>query len=388
MPARVMDDRELLGRLVAVDSTSHRSNLPVVELLEDYLGRPGVRLERVASAAGDKANLLVSVGPEVAPDSREGLMLSGHLDTVPAVEEGWRSDPFTLTEVGDRLVARGSADMKGFVALAANLAAELAPRAGRLRRPLVLLFTYDEEVGTLGARRFSEVWPRERPLPRQAVIGEPTSLRPVRMHKGHVWLRVTVEGASAHSGYPHLGRNAIEPAARAIAALAKLREELARERGRTSEHFPEVPFVALNVARVEGGTAVNIVPDRCVIDVGVRHLPGMDAVPLVARLSEAIDRALHGERHAITVENESPPLLLSESSAIHRHAVELVGEGPGSVSFATDAGWLAAMDVECLIFGPGSIEVAHKPNEHLGLDELRRGAELLRRLVGRHTGEE
>ena len=213
----------------------------MVDFLADYLGRPGVRIDRMASADGGKANLLVAAGPERLGGS--GLILSGHMDVVPALEPEWRSDPFTLTEVGDTLVARGAADMKGFLALAANRLASLDP--GSLHHPLLLLFTYDEETGTLGARRFSERWHDPAVLPRSVVIGEPTSLRAVRSHKGMLRLRLDFEGTAAHSGYPHLGRSAIEPAGRAIVALAELRRRMELERPQHARSIPRSPIRGL-----------------------------------------------------------------------------------------------------------------------------------------------
>src|SRR5205823_1221871 len=164
---------------------------------------------------------------------------------VPA-GDGWSSPPFELTARGDALYGRGAADMKGFLALALNLAAELDP--DRLAHPLVLVLTYDEELGTLGARHLHDHWPADRPLPRHAVIGEPTELSPVRLHKGHLKGRYTLHGVSAHSAYPHLGRNAIEPAGRLIVALSELGRRLAAERLPSSAAFPEVPGPSLNVA--------------------------------------------------------------------------------------------------------------------------------------------
>lgn len=223
----LLSDAELLRRLVGYDSTSRNSNLPIADFIADYLDRPGVRIARNLSPDGDKANLVIRLGPADADPTRRGLVLSGHMDVVPADEDGWESEPFTLTAREDRYVGRGACDMKGFLALAMNRTRALDP--ARLARPLALVFTYDEELGTLGARHFVETWDAQT-LPRDAVIGEPTSLAVVRMHKGYLKLRVAFTGRAAHSGYPHLGQNAIEPAGRAIVALASLRRE--REIGR------------------------------------------------------------------------------------------------------------------------------------------------------------
>ena len=364
----LLSDTELLARLVGFDTTSRNSNLPLADFLCDYLARPGVRIARNLSADGTKTNVIAWLGPEPAGD-RSGLVLSGHMDVVPADEEGWRHDPFSLTDDGDRLVGRGSCDMKGFLALAANLAVEADSRMWRA--PLALVFTYDEEVGTLGAKRLTETFPATASLPRNAIIGEPTSLRVARTHKGHTKLRITLHGTSAHSGYPHLGANAIEPAGRVIVALTTLRRELEAEAAPHRDLFPEVPFVPLNVGTVHGGSAINVVPDRCVVELGFRPLPGVDSEELIARIAHAARAAGAPFEPEVELISDSPPMLLDEASPIHRHLCGLVGQSEGaSVSYATDAGWLQQLGMDCAIFGPGSIEVAHKPNEYLPKDEF------------------
>lgn len=379
-PRATLPDAELLRRLVGFDSTSRNSNLPIAEFICDYLDRPGVSIERNPSPCGDKANLVVSLGPPVDPASRSGLVLSGHMDVVPADEPEWESDPFELRETDVGYYGRGSADMKGFVALAVNVAARLEPE--RLRHPLVLLLTYDEEIGTVGAWHFSETW--DRPLPRATVIGEPTSLKAVRMHKGHSSLELKFEGVSAHSGYPHLGRSAIEPAARAISALAELARELEGESCPHREHFPEVPFVALNVGQVAGGKAVNVVPDQCTVRFGIRVLPGMEAAPLVERARRTVAEAVGEAPYSLELINESPPLLLDEESDVYGEVCRLVGQDETlSASYATDGGWLQKAGLDCVIFGPGTIEVAHKPNEWMPKDEFARAVGHLDGLLGR-----
>jgi acetylornithine deacetylase len=381
-----LPDAELLARLVGFDSTSRNSNLPIADFLCDYLDRPGARIARNPSPDGTKTNVIAWLGPEPDGD-RGGLVLSGHMDVVPAEEEGWRHDPFSLADEGDRWTGRGACDMKGFLALAANLAAEAKPE--RWRAPLALVFTYDEEVGTLGAKRLIESFPAAECLPRAAIIGEPTSLRVARTHKGHAKLRVTLHGVSAHSGYPHLGSNAIEPAGRVIVALTALRRELESEAPPNRELFPEVPYVPLNVGTVHGGSGVNIVPDRCAVEVGFRPLPGVTSEELIERVSRAARAAAAPFEPEIELLSDSPPMLLDEGSPIHRHLRELTGQGAGaSVSFATDAGWLQRLGMDCAIFGPGSIEVAHKPNEFLPKDEFAAARGLLERTVRRFCEED
>jgi acetylornithine deacetylase len=338
-----------------------------------------VRIVRHPSRDGSKTNLVVSVGPE--HEDRAGLVLSGHMDVVPAAEPEWRSDPFSMADAGDRYVGRGTADMKGFLALAANRLAAAGTAA--FRRQLSLLFTYDEEVGTLGARHFTETFPGAARLPRDVVIGEPTSLRVVRAHKGMLRLRLGFRGQAAHSGYPHLGRSAIEPAARAIVALAALRRELEAERPPHAEEFPDVPFAALNVGTVSGGSAVNVIPDGCDMHLGIRLLPEMPAVAMVERVGRTV-RAAVDEPFTLEQISESPAMIAGADAPIHRVLCELVGQrGSYSVMFATDAGWLQRAGFSCVLFGPGSIEVAHRPNEFLPVAEFRRAGEVLDGLVDR-----
>jgi acetylornithine deacetylase len=375
--AAALSDIDLLGRLVGFDTVSPKSNLPIADFLAEYAG-PEATAERHPSPDAEKANLILRFGPE--SDDRAGLVLSAHMDVVPADEEEWEGDPFVLRDDGERLYGRGTCDMKGFLAVALNVARE----ARGLKAPLVLVLTHDEEVGTLGARRLVETWPAAGSLPRQAIVGEPTELTVVRMHKGFTSLRVALQGVSAHSGYPHLGRNAIEGMARVLVSLRELRHRWEQAGGPNAEHFPEVPFVSLNVGVISGGTAANVVPDRCVLDLSVRPLPGTHAPEILGSIREAVANAAGEMPYELEPTGESPPLLLDAGAPIHRTLLQLTGqEADASVSFATDAGWLARAGMECVVFGPGSIEQAHKPNEFVSRAELSRARTYLEQAVER-----
>jgi len=373
-----ISDFDLLARLIAFDTTSRRSNLPLAEFVSEYVEAAGVRVHRVASPDGAKCNLVIAFGPDGT--QREGLVLSGHMDVVPAGEDDWHSDPFELRDGGDRFFARGSCDMKGFLACALNV----AKSAGELRAPLVLVLTYDEELGTVGACDLVENWAACKTLPRSAIIGEPTSLRVIRMHKGHMKVRVTLFGESAHSGYPHLGRSAIEVAGRVLVSLRGLRHRFEQSGGPNCRHFPEVPYVPLNIGRIEGGVAVNIVPDRCVLEIGARALPGMNTRGIFLSIREAVANACGKDEFSCELMGDSPPLLLEEDARVHTEMCALAGDpGNGSASYATDAGWLATTGMECVVCGPGSIEVAHKPNEYVPKQDLVAASDLLERAVDR-----
>ncbi len=376
-PCRLTDEA-LLRRLVAFDSSSERSNLAIADFIADYVERPGIRVTRNPSPDAGKINLVIAAGPD--DGTRRGLVLSGHMDTVPPGEQGWRSDPLVLTRVGDAYVARGACDMKGFLALAVNRLAEID--IGRLEHQLVLIFTYDEEVGTLGAKRLAETWQEPGALPRAAIIGEPTSLAAVRMHKGHLKLRLSLTGVPAHSAYPHLGKNAIESAGPVLQSLRRLRRSLETERSAYSECFGEVPFVTLNVATIRGGVAINVIPEQCAIELGIRLLPGMATGDMIERVRETVASAAGETAFALEVIGDSPPMVLADGAPIHRGLCAHLNQPDSkAVSFATDAGWLQGLGMECVIFGPGSIEVAHKPNESLPVAEFVRARELLTSLI-------
>jgi acetylornithine deacetylase len=371
---------ELLERLVAFDTTSCNSNLPLADFVCNYLDRPGVRILRQPSPDGTKANLVVLAGPEVDPARRQGMVLSGHMDVVPPGETGWTSDPFTLRRDDGRLVARGACDMKGFLALA--LARMAATDSDALRHPLALLFTFDEEVGTLGARHFVESGLDDLVLPRRVIIGEPTGFSAVRMHKGHLQLAITVEGKAAHSGFPQSGDNAIEPIGRAVTALTDLRLAMEHESSQHSDQFQQVPFVTLNVARIAGGSATNVIPDHCSLDVGIRLLPGMTSGPVVERVHDTVATALPGRAFRLEVLNESPPMLLPEDNDLYRLLCRSVGQSESrSVYFATDAGWLSRADFDCVVFGPGNMDTAHKPDEWIPEGDLVRGEVVLEDVI-------
>lgn len=371
-----------LERLIAHDTTSSRSNRALIDEVAGWLDRPGVEIEIIA-APDNKATLIARQGPEVS-STRAGLVLCGHTDVVPALESTWHSDPFILTRRGDELFGRGTADMKGFLALAIDAFLRVDP--DQLEAPLALLFTHDEEIGTLGARFLVEHHASSLArLPVATIIGEPTELKAVRLHKGHLKMRIEIEGESAHSAYPHLGHNAIEPLGELIRALVAKRRLLERDSPSlpSSRFFPEVPFAALNLAKVEGGVAVNVVPDHAALELGMRLLPGMEPEAEAAALETIAIEALAGERVRVEVLSTSPPLEVDRNTRLHTRLRSLLAQTSEdeSVSFATDAGWLQRLGFECVLWGPGSIRVAHKPNEHVTIADLAAAAPVLEAII-------
>jgi acetylornithine deacetylase len=357
-----------LARLVAYPTVSDTPVTGIAAYLAERAEALGMRVERLDSPMEGKCNLVCSAGPA----GTDGLVLSGHMDVVPVNGQPWTGDPFRLRRIGDRLVGRGACDMKAFLAATMEGLARLDLQ--RLERELVLVFTHDEEVGCLGSRQLVEQL-AGRPLPSLALIGEPTRFSMLRMHPGHAAVRITCHGVAAHSSRPDLGRNAIAGAAKVLARLEALADVWARD-----VRFAELlacPFVVMNVATIHGGSAVNIVPDRCVIEVGFRPLPGMEVDALYEELRDAVTQvdARHVETELLRV---TPSMLTPAGTRLeallrpHARTPEL-----GAASFATDGGNLQHLGVQTLVFGPGSIEVAHKADEYVPVDELHRAVDVV-----------
>ncbi len=370
------DDIQLLADLVAIDTTSSLSNSRAVDHVCQRLDVPGIQITRMPLDGG-KENLVAFAGPDTGV--RDGLTLSGHLDCVPA-GEGWSSDPYLLTERDGRLHGRGSCDMKGFDAIAINLLREAAGRD--LQHPLALVLSCDEEVGCLGARELAENWPVDRALPRNTLIGEPTSLQVVRMHKGLLKYRLVIKGAPGHTGSPGIGRNAIAPMGAAICALEGLRGDIEAERTDTSDAFAKVPFPVLSIVGIDGGTAWNVTPDRSEIRFGLRQMPGDSIEQWTSRIQESLDGPLSGEEWSLELVRGTPSMLTPREADLCEACLDMVEQEEDiGVSYGTDGAYLQQLDLDCVVFGPGDIGVAHLPDEFMPVEEYARGRAIIETLV-------
>lgn len=371
---------EILATLVAFDTTSRGSNLALIEWVEAYLDGHAIPHRRVPNADGTKTNLLASIGPS----EPGGVVLSGHTDVVPVDGQPWTSDPFTLTPRDGRLYGRGTCDMKAFLALALAAAPQLA--AGR--RPVHLAFSYDEEIGCLGAPHMIEVIARELPRPALVVVGEPTNMEAVNGHKGIATCTVTVTGHEGHSSLPHLGVSAIMEAVPLMAALRDLAARLDREADPASPFTPKGPTLTIGI--VHGGTAHNILARECQFVFDLRSPPGFEPrtvlAPFFAQV-EALDAALKARfpqaGAAVEMRTNVPPFAPEPDGAAEAFARRLTGDNgpPRVVAFAAEAGQFQERGFSTVICGPGSIEQAHQPDEYLELSQLQRGAAFMSRLV-------
>lgn len=371
--ATVLDD---LARLIAFPTVSNR---PVTELAAFVAGRLedlGFAVDLYASddmpggGIPGKVNLVASIGPE----GTEGLTLSGHMDVVPTENQPWSTDPFVLTRRGDRVLGRGTADMKGF--LAAVLQALDARRGATFHRQLALVWTHDEEVGCLGsARLVQQLAKEERRFPSACLIGEPTDFQILRMHPGHVAFDVHFTGAAAHSSRPDLGTNAIEAAADAIIAVRQLARELESETAHEG-HFAR-PWVAMNTGCIHGGSAVNIVPDRCSVQIGYRPMPGMSSDDVFERVRQRINGLELEAEIEYRLIRTTPSMLTPANTPLATLLADHANKGMESATFATDGGNLRKLGMLPLVFGPGSIEVAHKADEFVEIEALHKAVDVV-----------
>ena len=374
-----MTVHELLSRLVAFDTVSAKSNLQLIDFVTGYLRDFGVSCALDAAANGEKANLFATIGP----DGNGGVVLSGHTDVVPVDGQVWRTNPFKLTQVEDRLHGRGAADMKGFIAVA--LALVPAMRARGLRRPIHLALSYDEEVGCTGVPSLLRRLGRDLPRLEVAIVGEPTQMQVVTRHKGIFAFETTITGVPAHSSAPQLGVNAIAYAAEVIGHLGRLSAEL---RAAAGDDAFDPPWTSVNIGMIEGGAAINIIAKDCRIAWEFRPLPGIDADAIERRVRDAIERQIlprmRAEHPAADIQTRRismVPALVSESSA-SEFALQLAGHNhTEAVPFASEAGMFQQAGVPAVLCGPGSVAQAHQPDEYVTVAQLELCTRFLQRVV-------
>ena len=370
--------REMLHGIIAAPSVSSvspefdMSNHEAASRIAGWLEAIGcaVEMQEIPGFPG-KFNVIGTLGKGPG-----GLVLAGHMDTVPFNEDRWSSDPFSLTERDGQLFGLGICDMKGFIPLAIEAAARYAD--DDLAQPLIILATADEESSMSGGRALVA---SGRPKARYAVIGEPTSLRPVHMHKGILMEAIRVVGRAGHSSDPALGSNALEGMHRIIAGLLDYRDEL--QHRHRNPHFA-VPVPTLNLGHIKGGDNPNRICPDCELHLDLRTLPGMQVETVRAELRSRMRTALADRDYALEFHSLFEgvnPLETSANSAIVRAAERLTGHSTEAVAFSTEAPFLQALGMQTVVLGPGDIRVAHQPDESLSLATLKPTLEILDQLI-------
>jgi len=377
-----MSPTEILTALVAFDTTSHKSNLALIDWVEAYLKELGVPAERIYDASGEKANLWATIGPA----DRPGYILSGHTDVVPVEGQDWSSDPFTLTPREGRLYGRGSCDMKGF--LACCLAQVPAMLAATLEKPIHLALSYDEEVGCLGVRGLITQLAQAPVRPEACFVGEPTSMQVVVAHKAKRSFEVEVTGRSCHSSLAPEGVNAVDYAAMLALEIRRMGEAFAAEG--PSDPLFTVPVSTAHTGVLQGGTALNIVPDRAHLVFEFRMLPAADEEAPEAQIRayarDVLEPAMHKVAPETGIEIRSISGFPGLDTAIDAPVVQLARRlaqrnDHGKVAYGTEAGLFAGIDIPTVVIGPGDIAQAHRPDEFIKVSELERCVAFLDRLI-------
>lgn len=367
-----------LSTLIATPSISSTlpeldmSNLPVIEQLATWFEQLGFSCEiQPLPQAPNKANLIATVG--TGPG---GLVLSGHTDTVPCNESLWKSSPFKLDERDGKLYGLGTCDMKGFFALV--IEAVQTFKASEIKAPLIVLATADEESSMNGARALQQLG---RPKARYALIGEPTSMRPIHMHKGIMMERISIVGQAGHSSDPSLGKNAIETANKVITDLLAFRAGL---QDRYQNPGFTIPVPTLNLGCIHGGDNPNRICGSCQLDFDIRMLPGMDSAMLRQQIQRRMEAIAREDGVQVSIEsliNSIEAFASEDNSQLVAACERLTGHHAKSVAFATEAPFLSQMGMDTVVLGAGEIDQAHQPDEFLALSYINPMVTLLRSLI-------
>jgi acetylornithine deacetylase len=379
-----MDTRALLERLIAFETVSHMTNLPLLAFVQQVLADAGLQSTLIPDDTGQKANLYAISGPA----DRPGVILSGHVDVVPVEGQVWTRPPFTLTQEGSRLYGRGTTDMKGFVA--ASIALMLKAQTRDLKVPLILALSHDEEVGCRGVGSLIADMKGWAAKPRLCLVGEPTSLETAIGHKGKIALRVTCTGRAGHSSTAPLALNAIHLALDFTQVVRDLQARVAAQ----GPHDPDydIPYTTLHVGKISGGVQVNVVAHHCAIDMEIRSLAGHDPEALISELeaaTEAIIAPLRADfpEAAITIDRlwRYPGLGTAPDAAVVSFVKGLTGGNSSiKVPYGTEGGLFSEdLGVPTVVCGPGSMAQGHMPDEYIEISHLERCDAMLARLLDR-----
>ena len=374
---------EMLEKLVSFDSVSRNSNLPIINFIKDYLSNHGVKSELVYNEEKTKANLFANVGP----NEPGGVILSGHTDVVPVDGQNWATDPFKIIERESKIYGRGTCDMKAFNAICLALVPEMI-KAG-LKNPIQLAFSYDEEVGCVGAPYMIQKMRQSLPIAKAVIVGEPTMMKSVDGHKASIGIDTEVTGYEVHSSLLPTGVSAIMNAAKLVNWITNKTETHQKQTPREEDKMFVPPYTTLHVGQMSGGTASNITSKKCNFTMDIRCLPTDDGEALVkeytayAELIKEDMKKTRSEADVLVSRHHWVPGLKPETNGEADNLVrKLTGNNSTSkVSYGTEAGQFQQAGYSSIICGPGSIEQAHQANEYLDKKQLKLGTDFIRNLI-------
>ncbi len=378
-----------LEKLISFNTVSRDSNLALIDHVSALLEPLGFRVQLAPSEDGRKANLYASIGPEDAA----GVVLSGHTDVVPVEGQAWSSDPFTMRRDKGLLYGRGTADMKGFIACCIAMAPRAAKLKDKLSAPIHFAFSYDEEIGCVGVRRLIDMLEPVSPKPRCCIIGEPTLMQVVTAHKGKAGERVSCTGLEAHSSLAPTAINAVHLAIDLINEIRRLQAEIAETGTRDGDY--DVAYTTLHAGNLHGGETLNIVPNLARFEYEIRHLPADDPQTLIDRIHAKADELVSEARKVFPGADISfapgtvyPALDTAPDAEVVNYVKSLTGgNSTGKIAFGTEGGlFQTRLGIPTVVCGPGSIGVAHKPDEYIAETEMAACDRMLEKLLEDLTG--
>ena len=363
---------DILRDLVGFDTTSRNSNLAIIDYIRKQLNALDIPHELTFNSDKSKANLFATIGDAEVP----GLVLSGHTDVVPVDGQNWSSAPFELTLRDEKLFARGTCDMKGFIAVCLAMAESF--KAATLPIPIHFAFSYDEEVGCLGVRELIAELNKRDVKPLACVVGEPSNMQIVSAHKGLLDTKCIIKGCAGHSSLPDKGVNAIVTASQLVMQLQKLSQQL-KEEGPFDKRFTP-PYTTIHVGKMKGGVAVNIIPDHCDFQFDIRNIPAQDPHKVADQIKQYANEVLLPEMHKVSDQSDInwntealfPGLDTPDGAPINTWMQKVLNtDAPlAAVSYGTEGGLFSEAGVQTIVCGPGSIEQAHRPDEFVAMSEL------------------
>jgi len=365
--------RSILADLIAIPSVVGTSNSALVDLVGSFAGIHSVEFAEVPGPHEGRSNMLLTI----CPRHTAGTILSAHLDVVPAAEPGWLGDPFRMRAVGSRLIGRGATDMKGFAAVVLAMLPKLVQL--ELKKPIHVCFSYDEEAGCRGVPHLINKLPKLIDhQPTACIVGEPTGLRPVLSHKGKTAARIIRKGLTGHSSRPELGINAVHGLVETAQRVVNFSERLKKE-GPFADEF-EPPYSTVQIGTIKGGSAVNVIPEIAEMEIEIRAIPNLEPRKILDELISIIRE----ENLDIEIISSYPGFSLSGAHPLAELLVELSGgQVQKAVSFGTEAGVYQAAGIPSIVFGPGDVDRAHKPEEFITIEELDTCEAMLNRLLRR-----